>query len=117
MVQILFVILIWILPTLFMINAYLKMNKEEQQQFKSEFKQPLALFGVGLLILGLLLTFTGIILGIKWIQHIGVIMVFISWFTTSVVSWKKGKTNFSTSVLLALIGIAGLTTYGYFFFS
>ena len=117
MVQILFVILIWILSTLFFINAYLKMNKEEQQQFKSEFKQPLALLVVGLLILGLLLTFTGIILDVKWIQHIGVIMVFISWFTTSVVSWKKRKTNFSTSVLLALIGIVGLTTYGYFFFS
>lgn len=63
MIQILFVIVIWILPTLLMINVYLIMIKDEQQRFKSEFKQPLALFGVGLLVLGLLSTFSGIILG------------------------------------------------------
>lgn len=101
----------------FMINAYLKMNKEEQQRFKSEFKQPLALFGAGLLVLGLLLTFSGIILVTKWIQHIGVIMVFISWFTTSIVSWRKGKTNPFKNALLTLLGVVGITAYGYFFFS
>lgn len=63
MIQILFVIVIWILPTLLMINVYLIMIKDEQQRFKSEFKPPLALFGVGLLVLGLLSTFSGIILG------------------------------------------------------
>lgn len=31
------------------------------------------------------------ILGVKWIRHIGVIIVFISWLTTSVVSWKKER--------------------------
>ncbi|MDY0407413.1 hypothetical protein [Paracerasibacillus soli] len=45
MIQIFFVILIWILPTFFMINAYLKMDEEEKQRFKDEFKQPLALLG------------------------------------------------------------------------
>lgn len=69
-----------------MLNVYLKMNEEEQQRFKNEFKHPIALFGVELLALVLLLTFLGIILGAKWIQHIGVIMVFISWFFTSIVS-------------------------------
>ncbi|WP_257125350.1 Fe3+-siderophore ABC transporter permease [Bhargavaea cecembensis] len=93
------------------------MDSKEKQRFKDEFKQPIALLGVGLLVLGLLITYSGIILDAKWIQHIGVIMVFISWFTTSIVSWKRGKTNFSTSAFLALLGIVGVTAYGYFFFS
>ena len=117
MIQILFVLIIWILPTILTITTYLKMNKDEQLRFKLEFKQPLALFGVGLLILGLLFTVSGIIVDAKWTQHIGVVMVFISWFTTSIVSWKKGHRDFSKSALLALFGIGGITTYGYFFFT
>jgi len=117
MIQVLFVILIWIMPTFFLTNAYLKMDKEEQQKFKNEFKQPLALFGVGLIITGLLLSLSGIILAIEWIQHIGAIMVFISWLTTSIVSWKKGKTGFIKSAVLILLGVSGIATYGYLYFS
>jgi hypothetical protein len=91
MIQVLFLIAIWIIPIFLSRNAYLKMNNKEQTEFKNELKDPLALFGVGLIIIGLLLAFSGIILAVKFLQHIGAIMVFISWFTTSIVSWKKGK--------------------------
>ncbi|MDY0407414.1 hypothetical protein [Paracerasibacillus soli] len=60
-----------------------------------------------------MLTFSGIILGAKWIQHIGVIKVFISWFTTSVVSWKRKKTGFITSIALIFLGVIGIVTYSY----
>ncbi|MGE7024519.1 Fe3+-siderophore ABC transporter permease [Solibacillus cecembensis] len=112
MIQVLFVILIWVIPIILVTNAYFKMDKEERQEFKNEFKQPLALFGVGLIIIGLLLAFSGIILTIEWIQHIGAIMVFISWLTTSIVNWKKGKTDFIKSAVLILLGVLGIAAYG-----
>ncbi|MFJ7950934.1 Fe3+-siderophore ABC transporter permease [Lysinibacillus sp. NPDC096418] len=117
MIQGLLVILIWIMPTFFLTNTYLTMDKEEQQKFKNEFKQPLALFGAGLIIIGMLLSLSGIILAIEWIQHIGAIMVFISWLTTSIVSWKKGKTGFIKSTVLILFGVSGIATYGYLYLS
>lgn len=110
-------LLIWILPTSLLINAYLKMDKEERQRFIGELKQPLAFIGVGLLIFGLLLAVSGILLDMKWVQHSGAVMVFISWLMTSIVSWKKGKTNFSTSAIIFLLGIIGATIYGYFIFN
>lgn len=115
--QVFIVLLIWILPTSLLINAYLKMDKEEQQRFKGELRQPLAFIGVGLLIFGLLLAVSGILLDVKWIQHSGAVMVFMSWLMTSIVSWKKEETNFSTSAMLFLLGIIGATIYGYFFFN
>ncbi|WP_456273313.1 Fe3+-siderophore ABC transporter permease [Bacillus sp. AK031] len=117
MIQVLFVILIWILPTFLFTNAFFKMDKEEQQKFKNELQQPLVLFGVGLIIIGLLLSFSGIILAIDWIQHIGAIMVFISWLTASIQSWKKGKTGFRKSTALFFLGITGISAYGYLYFS
>lgn len=93
------------------------MDKEERQRFIGELKQPLAFIGVGLLIFGLLLAVSGILLDMKWVQHSGAVMVFISWLMTSIVSWKKGKTNFSTSAIIFLLGIIGATIYGYFIFN
>ncbi|MEK4531596.1 Fe3+-siderophore ABC transporter permease [Solibacillus sp. FSL K6-1554] len=112
MIQVLFVILIWVIPIILLTNAYFKMDEEERQEFKSEFKKPLALFCVGLLVIGFLLSLSGNILAIGLIQHIGATMVFISWFTTSVVNWKKGKTDFIKSAVLILLGVLGIAAYG-----
>ncbi len=108
MLQVLFVTLIWVLPIIFLTN----MNKEERQKFKSEFKHPLILFGVGLIIIGYLLLHSGHILENVLIQHIGAIMMFISWLTTIIVSWKKEKTGFITSAVLILLGVLGIAAYG-----
>ncbi|MER2126574.1 hypothetical protein [Solibacillus sp.] len=46
--QIVFVILIWVIPSILLTSTYLKMQKEVQQQFKSEFKQPLVFIFLGM---------------------------------------------------------------------
>jgi hypothetical protein len=109
MIQVLFLIAIWIIPIFISRNAYLKMNNEEQ----TELKNPFVLFGVGFIVIGLLLGFSGIILALKFLQHIGAFMVFISWFTTSIVNWKKGKTNSVKSAALVLLGVVGIVVYSY----
>src|SRR5699024_7183237 len=76
MIQVLFLILIWVLPALLMMNTYVKMNESEKQSFKVELKQPIVFFTVVFLLFGLLISLSGIILAIKWVQHLGVIMVF-----------------------------------------
>ena len=115
MIQVLFLILIWVLPALLMMNTYVKMNESEKQSFKSELKQPIAFFTVGFSLFGLLISLSGIILAIKWMQHLGVIMVFVSWFTISIVSWKRGKIKLYTSTMLLLLGLIGVSIYCYCF--
>ncbi|MEK4081540.1 Fe3+-siderophore ABC transporter permease [Solibacillus sp. FSL K6-1126] len=111
MMQILLVILIWVLPIILLRNAYFKMDKEEQQKVKSVFKQPLALFCVGLLVIGYLLSFSGIFLAIALVLHIGVTMVFIGWFTSIIVGWKIGKLNLMKSAVFILLGVLGIVIY------
>jgi len=115
MIQVLFLILIWVLPALLMMNTYVKMNESEKQSFKVELKQPIVFFTVVFLLFGLLISLSGIILAIKWVQHLGVIMVFVSWFTISILSWKRGKTKLYTSAMLLLLGLIGVSIYCYFF--
>ncbi|GGP16111.1 hypothetical protein [Oceanobacillus neutriphilus] len=59
----------------------------------------------------MLLLFSGIVIASKPVQYIGVIMIFISWLTTSAVSWKKGVTNFKKSTALVLLGLIGIIAY------
>src|SRR5690554_5724188 len=109
----LFLISLWVIPIIFMMNTYLKMSKEEQEKFRVELKRPSVLFGLGIPVMGLLFFSTGLISTMKLLQHIGVIMVFISWFTTSVLSWKNRKTNLITNAGLILLGVIGLVAYSY----
>ncbi|APC47666.1 Fe3+-siderophore ABC transporter permease [Virgibacillus halodenitrificans] len=109
--QILFLIVIWVLPAILSINTYCKMDKKEQQELKNEFKNPFALFGVGFVVIGLLLFSSGYISSLKLPQHIGAIMVVTSWFTTSIVSRKRKKVSFVTSIALILLGVIGIAVY------
>jgi len=113
MIQIIFVIFVWVVPVMLMVHAFRIMDNETKQQFKTDFKQPISLFAGGLIIFGLLISLTGIILANHWLQHIGVVMIFVSWVTTSVISWVKGKTNHKQSTALVLIGIVAISVYIY----
>lgn len=113
LIRVLFLISVWVIPIIFVTNTYLKMNKEEQEKFRGELKRPSVLFGLGIPVIGLLIFSTGFISTMKLLQHIGVIMVFISWLTTGVISWKKRKTGFITSAGLILLGVIGLVAYSY----
>ncbi|AIF42933.1 Fe3+-siderophore ABC transporter permease [Virgibacillus sp. SK37] len=106
--QILFLIVIWVLPAI-LFNC--KMDKKEQQELKNEFKNPFALFGVGFVVIGLLLFSSGYISSLKLPQHIGAIMVVTSWFTTSIVGRKRKKVSFVTSIALMLLGVIGIAVY------
>lgn len=112
-IRILFLIAIWFIPIIFLINIYLKMNKKEQEEFKRQLKRPSVLFGLGFPVIGMLMFLSGMILTVKLIQHFGATLVLISWFTTSLVSWKKGKTDFIKSAALILLGVIGFAVYIY----
>ncbi|HLR43221.1 MAG TPA: Fe3+-siderophore ABC transporter permease [Pseudogracilibacillus sp.] len=115
MIQIIFLIFLWIIPAFAMIFTYRKMDDETKQQFNNDFKQVSGLFAAGLIVFGLLTSLSGIILSLAWLQHLGVMMIFISWLMTSVVSWKKGKTNCKNSMVLAFIAVFVMAVYGYFY--
>ena len=111
MIPILIVILIWVIPIILVTNAYLKMEKDVQQQVKNEFKNSLVFMCVTLSVIGILLLQSGIILAIKLIQHIGVIMVFVGWFISTIVGWRKGKISLFKCFGFIFLGILGITLY------
>jgi hypothetical protein len=107
MIQIIVFISILVIPSTLLTNAYLKMEKEVQQRFRNEFKHPIVL----LLLIGLLLSLSGIVLAIELIQHIGVSMIFIGWFISSIIGWRKGKSSLITCIGFILLGILGIVAY------
>lgn len=113
LIQILFLIALWIIPMIFLTNTYLTMNKEEQEAFRGELKRPSILLSLGIPVIGMLILFSGIISTMKLLQHIGATMVFLSWFATSIISWKKRKTGSITSVGLIMFGLIGVIAYRY----
>ena len=112
LIQVLFLIAIWVIPALLMINTYLKMSAEERKEIKAEFKQASVLLGVGFPVLGLLLYFSGFILTIKLLQFIGMGLVFIGFVTISILGWKRKKINFMLSIGIILL-CAGGVVVGY----
>ena len=109
----LLLIAIWITPVIILTIIYLRMEKKEQEEFKNELKRPAVLFGLGIPVIGILLFFSGIISTLKLLQHVGAVFILISWFTTAFISWKKGKTGFSQSVVLIVLGMIGAGVYSY----
>ncbi|WP_229740589.1 Fe3+-siderophore ABC transporter permease [Ornithinibacillus halotolerans] len=112
-IKIIFLILIWVLPIVMLTRTYVKMSKKEQEEFKGELRNPYALLIVGLLTIGLLLYFSGFILLVKPLQHIGVSFVFIYWLANCINGWKNGKLHGATSGFLIFLGVIGITAYGY----
>lgn len=81
LIQVLFLIAIWVVPITLLIRIYLKITKEEKGKFREEFRRSSVLLGLGIPVFGLLL------------QHTGVILLFISWIATSALSWKRNQTG------------------------
>ncbi|WP_139378315.1 hypothetical protein [Mesobacillus jeotgali] len=102
-VQIIFLILLWGIPIIRFMKIYRKLEKEEQEEIKASFKNPLYYLGDGFGHLGLLLIFTGMIIAVPVVQHIGAALLFVGWFYGGVelldVSYKKSAGVISFSVI------------------
>lgn len=87
--QLLFLLSLWILPIFLLINAFLKMDKQEKEEIKKELTQPLVLLATVLNCLGLLLFFSGLIISTTKLQYIGAFMIIIGWILGCIITWKK----------------------------
>ncbi|MCM3124501.1 MULTISPECIES: hypothetical protein [unclassified Mesobacillus] len=108
MIKVLFIILIWAIPIFYIINTYIKTDKEEQQEFKNEMKSPSFLLIGGFSCIGVLLFHSGNIATIKSLEHIGAFMVFFGWFSGCIAFWEK---SVKKSVGLMSLGVMGVVTY------
>lgn len=90
------------------------MDKKERQDIKRELKNPLTLLSVGFICIGLLLFSSGSILKGKPLQHIGMGMIMLNWFTMCIVGWRKQQINLFVSLAFILLGITGIVAYNYF---
>lgn len=106
-IQILFLILLWVIPILLLINAYVKMEKREKQRVQQEFKKPLVLLTATFLCIGLLVYNSGYIISIIQLQHLGTVMILISLLFMSIGTWKKSMVKSIGLMLMAItLGIA-----------
>lgn len=107
-IQVLFLILLWVIPIFLIINTYLKLDQDEQQSLKKEIKTPSFLLTGGLGCIGVLIFSTGGIATIKILQHIGAFMVFFGLFSGCIATWKR---SWIKSVSFLSLGVIGLAVY------
>ncbi len=109
-INIIFLILLWGIPTFLSVKAYLKLNKEEQAEVKRGLINPSFIFVDGFRYFGMPVFFSGIITSLAVLKHIGAFMLIIGWFSAGVEMWE---TSIKKSVVL--ISIAMLASISYYF--
>lgn len=114
-VQILFVLVLWMIPIAFLMSIYLKISKKDQQKLKSELKRPAVFLGLGIPMLGLLSFVSGFFSSMKVLQHLGAFLLLVSWIVTSYFSWRRGKSRAAESLAFLLLGVAAAVGYNYIF--
>ena len=110
MIEILLLVLIWIFPIL----LFVRMDKKERQALIKEFKQPSALFHFWFLMIGTQLFISGIMPTFKFLQYIGVPILFISWVAINIMNYKEEITSFKKCIGQISIGIIFIVGYFYF---
>ena len=112
-IQILSLIAIWGFPIGMLITSYLKLNKEDREKSRNELKQTSILFSLGIPVIGLLLFFSGIVSGIKSLDHIGALILIVSCFAIAINGSIKKKRRFLESAFLILWGLILIVAYIY----
>lgn len=83
--------LMWGFPIFFMVRAYLKMDINDRNDAKKDFKKPHFIFTIGFLAAGLFIAQIGSILSINFINVIGTIILIIGGIVSAIDIWDRNK--------------------------
>ncbi|MGE7979185.1 hypothetical protein [Psychrobacillus sp. NPDC093200] len=116
LIQVMYMLLIWIIPILGTWYSYRKMGEEKKKGLINEIKHPLSVLGIIPIFIGLLFFITGSASasGIKELSNTGICLVLFGWFVTWVIRLVKGG-NTLKSIAMILIGISGFIAYIYLY--
>lgn len=115
LIQVIYIVLIWVLPILGAWYSFRKMGEEKRIELIKEIRLPLSVLGIIPIFIGLLVFLTGSVSasGIKVLRHLGICLMLFGWFVTWVVGLVKGEENALKSIAMILIGVFGLIAYIY----
>ena len=98
-------ILMWGIPVFMVTITYLKMDTEDRDSAKSDFKTPQFIFTIGFLVIGLFLAQIGGIISIKIVNLIGIIILTVGGIVAGIDMWKTSKGKSLWIFLLIIIVI------------
>ncbi|WP_335869818.1 hypothetical protein [Bacillus sp. 2205SS5-2] len=92
LIYIVYILLLWGVPTIMTVNTYRKLEYEEKKQMKGELlKKPQVFVVVALKLFGMATFFTGFVPSISFLQYVGLGMVVVGFLTSTFVIWKVSK--------------------------
>lgn len=117
LIQVIYIVLIWTIPSLGSWYSFRKMEKEKQIELIKEWRNPLSILGIIPSFIGLLVYLTGSVAAsdIKVLRDLGIALALFGWFVIWVVGLIKGEENTFKCIAMILIGISVLIAYIYLF--
>ncbi|WP_301107460.1 hypothetical protein [Sporosarcina sp.] len=117
LIQVVYVVLIWVVPILLAWRAVRKMDEEKRHEVIKEIKSPLFFLGIAPLFFGLLLFLTGSVsaTGIKFLQHVGMGLFFFGWCVVWVEELLDKNKSTAKGIGMIAVGIVGVATYIYLY--
>lgn len=96
-------ILLWGIPIFTVFIAYLKMDTDDRNSAKKDFKTPQFIFTIGFLVSGLFIAQIGSILAIEIVNLIGIIILAVGGIVAGIDMWKQSKSKSLWILLLTII--------------
>ncbi|RCW63900.1 hypothetical protein [Saliterribacillus persicus] len=95
----------WGIPTFLVVRTYLKMDTDERDSAKEDFKSPHFIFTIGLLVIGYLFASFGNLLTLNSIKFLGIFLLMIAGLTITVDMWRINKIKSMLTPMLIAVAI------------
>ncbi|WP_058949398.1 hypothetical protein [Oceanobacillus picturae] len=93
----------WGIPAFMIVQTYLKMDTDDRNSAKKDFKSPYFIFTIGSLVIGYFFASLGNLLSLTIINLLGISLMIIGGIKITVDRWKRDKMkSILTPVLIAV---------------
>ncbi|WP_144264362.1 hypothetical protein [Edaphobacillus lindanitolerans] len=116
MIQYLFFLLLWGVPSLQIWHSLENLDKDERVKVRREIKEPLFQFGILPMGIGLPIYLTGSVLGldIPVVRHIGAGLIIFGWMVAGTAELTGSDRNVLKGIGMIAAGVLGTGAYLYF---
>lgn len=98
-------ILIWGIPIVMVVRAYLKMNPDDQRSAINDFESLHFILTIGFLVIGAFIAHVGILFSLRLIKIIGIIFFILGGIISAFDIWNKSKVRSVFMLVVVLVVI------------
>ncbi|RWZ60632.1 hypothetical protein EQV77_04880 [Halobacillus fulvus] len=98
-------LIMWGVPTFMVVRTYLKMDSDDRNSAKKDFKSSPFIFTFGSLIIGYFIASVGNLLSLNFIKYPGIFLMIIAGITITVDMWRKNKVKSMVTPMLIAVAI------------